>query len=646
MASYTISPIWGAGAQLFDNNGDPLSGGKIYTYLAGSTTPAVTYTSPTGSILNTNPIVANAAGRLPNEVWLPIAQAYKFVLKDANDTLIATYDNIPTLPQPPIVNDAASISFTSTNTIPAGAFTPGYIYEIAFVGSTDFMSIGAAANTVGTLFTATGAGTGTGTAYYVRSVQNKLNDTVSVKDFGAIGDGVADDTVAIAAAHATGKLVFYPYGIYKHVGYFPLCEGGIIGEGWSTNNGAKKTEIVFYNCTSTSAGAITPTQTTPKSQFFVIKNIMIRASSWDSSTGCLGYGLDIGAPVIMEDVYVGSFKKSNLFFHQVWPVGGDYVTAPYESRLSNVYSAYSGQHGCLVGYGANVLTFINYEGKWNGAPSYNVKPTSPGSYDGFKVSNTADGNDITAYNPQNISVISGDCSYNSGYGWNFDNVRDTNCAFPGYAEGNLTNQARIGDISNCLIAFGAVENNVLGITNNQSYVAYFYGNTIYYNGKQIHPVNYYGFVANPQAEDVTSGGATQNAPSRLIYLSRSNDGSNTAYVAQNSTPDGTAVDKTTETVATIRGFGTYYIGLGDGARHIKIGTNFVRLPDQYRQATGTGWNAASVIRGVGTAAPTSGTWAQGDIIYDTTPTAGGFIGWVCTSSGTPGTWKTFGAISA
>lgn len=45
------------------------------------------------------------------------------------------------------------------------------------------------------------------------------------------------------------------------------------------------------------------------------------------------------------------------------------------------------------------------------------------------------------------------------------------------------------------------------------------------------------------------------------------------------------------------------------------------------------------------AAPTVGTWAVGDIIYHTTPIAGGFIGSVCITAGTPGTWKTFGAIS-
>jgi hypothetical protein len=45
------------------------------------------------------------------------------------------------------------------------------------------------------------------------------------------------------------------------------------------------------------------------------------------------------------------------------------------------------------------------------------------------------------------------------------------------------------------------------------------------------------------------------------------------------------------------------------------------------------------------AAPTTGTWKLGDIVYNTSPASAGFIGWVCTVAGTPGTWRTFGLIS-
>lgn len=48
----------------------------------------------------------------------------------------------------------------------------------------------------------------------------------------------------------------------------------------------------------------------------------------------------------------------------------------------------------------------------------------------------------------------------------------------------------------------------------------------------------------------------------------------------------------------------------------------------------------------GTSAPTTGSFARGDIIWNSTPSAGGTIGWVCVTAGSPGTWKTWGAISA
>ncbi|MDP4160854.1 MAG: right-handed parallel beta-helix repeat-containing protein [Bacillota bacterium] len=47
-----------------------------------------------------------------------------------------------------------------------------------------------------------------------------------------------------------------------------------------------------------------------------------------------------------------------------------------------------------------------------------------------------------------------------------------------------------------------------------------------------------------------------------------------------------------------------------------------------------------------TTAPTVGTWTRGDKVYLHSPSAGGYIGYVCITSGSPGTWKGFGLIEA
>ena len=88
-----ISLFGGVGSQFFDNSGVPLSGGLVYTYLAGTTTPVATYTTSAGTTPHPNPIVLDSAGRV-NEIWLDDATAYKFVLKTSTGVTIATYDNV------------------------------------------------------------------------------------------------------------------------------------------------------------------------------------------------------------------------------------------------------------------------------------------------------------------------------------------------------------------------------------------------------------------------------------------------------------------------------------------------------------------------------------------------------------------------
>ena len=89
MPSVSLSPA--PKLQFFGTDGNPLVGGKLYTYAAGTTTPLTTYFDSTGTAANTNPIILDTRGEA--NVWLD-SSAYKFVLRTSTDTLIWTVDNI------------------------------------------------------------------------------------------------------------------------------------------------------------------------------------------------------------------------------------------------------------------------------------------------------------------------------------------------------------------------------------------------------------------------------------------------------------------------------------------------------------------------------------------------------------------------
>ena len=120
MTTVSLSIFGGVGAQFFDNNGVILSGGKIYTYEAGTSTPLATYTSSTGNTAHTNPIVLDSAGRVPGgEIWNAL-QLYKFVLKTSADVTIATYDNVGTSFNATAIianftGNGSTVAFTLTN---------------------------------------------------------------------------------------------------------------------------------------------------------------------------------------------------------------------------------------------------------------------------------------------------------------------------------------------------------------------------------------------------------------------------------------------------------------------------------------------------------------------------------------------------
>lgn len=248
-----LSPVAGVAGQFFDNNGNPLVGGKLYAYVAGTTTPQASYTSAAGGTAHANPIVLDAGGRVPGgEIWLTDGLQYKFVLKTSTDTLIGTYDNvmginsnfvnftnqqeIQTATAGQKVFTLATVTYSpGTNSLSifvngVNQYGPGATYAYLETDSTTItfltgLSVGASVkfttsqlNSGASAVTAAAISyTPAGTGAVPTTVQAKLRESVSVLDFGAVGDGVADDTAAFnlaATALQSYQSLHIPAGNY------------------------------------------------------------------------------------------------------------------------------------------------------------------------------------------------------------------------------------------------------------------------------------------------------------------------------------------------------------------------------------------------------------------------------------------------
>jgi hypothetical protein len=166
--------------QFFDANGVPLSGGKLYTYAAGTTTPLASYTNYGGGTANANPVILDSRGEA--SVWLGTSM-YKMVLKTSTDTEVWTVDNLNGA-------DAATVAATlATLAASGGADLIGYSSGVS--------------------------------SPITQTVQDKLRQLIDVRDYGAVGDGTTDDTAAIQAAiddlqqTGDGGIVYIPPGRYK-----------------------------------------------------------------------------------------------------------------------------------------------------------------------------------------------------------------------------------------------------------------------------------------------------------------------------------------------------------------------------------------------------------------------------------------------
>lgn len=277
MTAKTIAPP--PKLQFFDNNGNPLTGGKLFTYAAGTaSTKLATYTTAAGSTANANPIILDSRGEC--NCWFTPSLLYKLVLAPSTDTdpptnPFWTVDNLPgSGAQFPSQTTMAGLRTMSrvgvTFCTVLGYYTAGdggggnYYYDSSdttsgayFTGVISGTTLTVTAVTNGTLavgqvvtrsdtgavvawITALGSGSG-GTGTYTISASATVAsmtmmadnggtiivagdggrwkrtdlDVLTLRMFGAKGDGVADDKPACQAALNSGHDLIFPDGVFS-----------------------------------------------------------------------------------------------------------------------------------------------------------------------------------------------------------------------------------------------------------------------------------------------------------------------------------------------------------------------------------------------------------------------------------------------
>jgi hypothetical protein len=622
-----LSPVGGVAAQFFTNTGAVLTGGKLFTYLAGTTTPATAYTTSAGNVPWTNPIVLDAAGRVSGsgEIWLTDGIIYKFVLKDSNDVLIATYDNITGINsnsvaytnQQEIVTATAgqtvfnlSISYQpGTNSLSVfvdgvNQYGPGaqYAYIETDADTVTFVSglhVGAEVKFTTTQQQGAGAVNASQVSYdppfansVPTNVEAKLAETVSVTDFGADPTGVADSTQAIQDAldSISSGNVFFPAGTYIITSPIRLyAEKGMIGESLSS---------VTIQKTTTTVDTLSPV---------LAPNGVSDVYAVDSVISIVHSPSEFARNVRIENIAIVRDLLGTSSYGIYAPrIGYANFANLRITKADSAFECYT-----LFLTKCNTVTAV--------ACANSFALTDDGSGDGGSTSLIlqnyyANGsNSIT--NPTNGIFLYG-LSYSTLISCAVDNyTRTDTTATTAYSLQGCVGVNLIGcgveTLKGCIIRLLNCETIVVQGLTALSLTGATFGSTV--GARQINSSRA-TFIGCSYAAIASPGNIYNNLVQTGSQITDINEG---VAISGGNSSNGMSTTESWSILAS-----------GKWTNTVPAGTQVLKY----------GYT--------GTAAPTTGTWAQGDIVYNTNPTAGGFFGFICVTAGTPGTWKTFAPISA
>lgn len=581
--------------------------------------------------------------------------------------------------------------------------------------------------------------TPSGTSAVSRTVESKLNEAVSVKDFGAVGDGVTDDTDAIQAAIdavnvAGGGKLYIPAGKYLTSATITIngtasliVEGAGKGdrrhdEGYDYGTIILTTATNAFDLSNASSG-------TGRTNNVTLRDFSISRLNEDY----VGYGINIPT----QTDFHGEFTFDNIAVYY------------FDTGIYTRWVAWISVINCVIQANTNGADIegnivhisdssIYQNGDYSGSDQVNMAPaflyTLP--Y-GLRVSGNAITITSTDFENQGIGLIIDNDSVLSAR----SQVNVTGCYFEGSSK-----QAVAAFDSN--IIFDACYSN-----NNDYDKFYFRACNVEINSCQkFYVVNSFSSIENTScsgyqevaaasssASTITDYTAADNVtllqragipndlfnnPIKLFGYARSpvselgmGNSASTVVVVDTTNDNYFERNKLVLTRSATSGWGRFTISGGAFSKPFTI-TMVARMPDTTTltwklfdavsgsmvlggtggmrkdgddvftfQIWGSGLSSSSMYlylypggEGTGTgtevleilaysiivsdynkltrlpigsvreftanSAPSNGRHEQGEIVWTKYPSASGTIGWVCTGSGVPGTWKTFGAISA
>jgi len=447
-----------------------------------------------------------------------------------------------------------------------------------------------------------------GTGAVATTVQTKLRESVSVKDFGAVGDGITDDYAAIMAAidsatypgtwltgpYVSGPAIYFPPGIYYISATIELKKRmTLFGDGSGMPYGDAAILKFPIDTTGIIVHTITSGGLTHGGDASLIRGLAFYSAGGTDTTK---HGIWLRGRATIEKCYIENFPGDG--YHIEASAGSGGLTEGNANNFQIIGGRVNdcGGHGLYVdGADANAGLVLGLDCSSNGGW---------GIWDSSFLGNTYIGthtasNTLGSYKTDNLNA---------------------RCLFLNpYAEGG---QPDASVIAPSMIIGGAIDTgSSVALLGSNSDIPWLFKNSVGV------PTIYLG-----QGQPLTSDygmkfpdtGGTYNWTFEKAVGRWGYKWANLGFTGfinfydRTATPaNGYARDLSAEDGAI--GIGAHYFG---------------------------NYNNQMYYRGLGTAAPASGTWLKGDIVWNETPAAAGYIGWVCVTAGTPGTWKGFGLIQA